>query len=265
MFNWINPGQYLGPRGMLDLYKNIQVPVGGGFATVAVNNYRNGAYAEGKSGSCAEAIKIKNALSQASRNKAWDFAGGPVSYMNAFVGKGSPWSIQGVLEAFVAYSDAFIKSYGKAGGTVGRCAKLLADDCITWEQTLQGICDLSFGLDCNGFVGNWLKVNSPEFKITPDSKSNDVRRARPKAVYRTEVGQIEAWDVMCYVGNEHIAAIEAKGNAANSAWVCQSAGGGPRINDLGIVKVAQTKNQFRLAAPTKQDIGNAFYIVNIWY
>jgi len=264
MSGFANPDPFLSPSGMLSLYKNIEVPVPGSIAKVSVNKYRNFNNPPQKGG-CAGAIEIKNALAQASASKIFAFAGGAVMYMDSFVGKGSPWSIGGILEGFVVYSQPFIKMHGKANGDVGKCAAILADDHISWEETLQQVCDLAFGLDCNGFVGNWLQICAPEFKITRNSRSKDVLSLRPKAVYRTDLGQVEPWDVMCYAGNEHIAAIDDLGGSPNRFWVCQSAGGGPRMNELLLTKVPNSKNRFRLAAPTPQDIGTDFYIVNLWY
>jgi len=265
MFSFPNPGAYLGPSDMLRLYKNIEVPVAGGVATVSVNKYRNKNNPPEKGG-CAGAIEIKQALAIASANKAWGYAGGPVAYMDSFLGKGSPWSIGGILEAFAVYSQQFIKTYANdKSSDVRKCAAILADDSITWEETLQRVCDLAFGLDCNGFVGNWLQICAPEFRITYNFFPDDVRRQRPKAIYRTDLSEVEYWDVMCYAGNEHIAAIDSQGASPNTFWVCQSAGGGPRMNELMLTKVRNSKNLFKLAAPTPQDIGSAFFILNLWY
>lgn len=264
MLSLPNPGAWLGPAGMLNLYKNIDVPVAGGIAKVSVNMYRNYNNPP-ETGGCQDALEIKAALAQASANKVFNLAGGPVWYMDSFVGKGTPWSIGGILEGFGIYWPQFIRMHGKRLGAVGKCAAILADDALTWEQTLQQLCDLCFGLDCNGFVGNWLAICAPEFKITRNSKSKDVKACRPKAVRRTALDQVKGWDVMCYAGNEHIAAIEALGSTPNRFWVCQSAGGGPRMNEIALVKVPNSKDLFRLAAPTKDDIGTDFQILNLWY
>jgi hypothetical protein len=264
MFGFANPGAFCGPSQMLYLYKNMEVPVAGGIANVGVNNYRNANNSEDKGG-CKAALEVKGALAQASRNQIFSYAGGGVLYMDSFVGKGSPWSIAGILEGFAVYSENYIKMFGKAGGAVGKVARILADDSITWEKTLQDVCDVCFGLDCNGFVGNWLMICAPEFKVTYNSRSNEVRRLRPKAIYRTDLSQIEYWDVMCYAGNEHIAAIDSRGTEPDKFLVCQSAGGGPRMNELMLTKVNGSSNKFKLAAPTPKDIGTEFYILNLWY
>lgn len=259
MFGFSNPGQFFSPAQALHCYKNMEVNVAGGIATVSVNKYRNANNPPEKGGT-KSAERVKDQLKGVAKD-AWTRAGGSVKYVEAFMGKGSPWTIAAVLETFAAYSDAFIKAYGKTKGTPERVvADILADDSIEWEETLQQVCDYCFGLDCNGFVGNWLKVVEPHFKLHHNHKADEVRTKAK--TFRTELSQIEYWDVMCYAANEHIAAIERKGDAPDSFMVVQSAGGGPRMNEYKFVKVSN--NTFRLAAPTKNDIGGAFYVISLW-
>jgi len=260
VFGFPNPGAYFGPSNMLYCYKNMEVPVGGGIATVAVNKYKNANHGD-KSSGCNAALKVKDALRQVAPD-AYSRAGGTVAYVDVFMGKGSPWAIAGVLETFGVYQEKFVKTFGGQGkGTPqGKAAAILADDSISWEETMQQLCDAFIGLDCNGFVGNWLKVVQPDFKLNQNSRSEDVRR---KAVtYRTKPEEFEYWDVMCYVGNEHIAAINGDGSVKGRSMVVQSAGGGPRINEFGFVRTGA--KTFKLASPTPDDIGNDFYVVSLW-
>ena len=256
-----NPGQNFGPSDMLYAFKNMECTVGGGTAVVSVNKYRNANKASPADGGCQDAIAIKDSLRQVASD-AWTRAGGAKAYMDVFTGKGSPWAIASVLETFGAYSDAFIKTFGKSGGGTPqrRCADILADKNLSWEQTLQSICDAFIGLDCNGFVGNWLRVVAPEFRLTPDDRADNVR-AKAKAI-RARIEDIEYWDVMCYSKNEHIAVIQGQASSPLRFRVCQSAGGGPRMNEFGLLRSGT--NTFKLAAPTAQDIGYDFYVVSLW-
>jgi hypothetical protein len=115
-------------------------------------------------------------------------------------------------------------------------------------------------------VGNWLKVVQPDFKLNQNHRADDVR-AKAK-VYRTELDQIEYWDVMCYAQNEHIAAVNGAGGAPGTFMVCQSAGGGPRMNEFRFIKTGGNpttgKTTFKLAAPTANDIGFEFYVISLW-
>jgi hypothetical protein len=44
--------------------------------------------------------------------------------------------------------------------------------------------------------------------------------------------------------------------------VAQSAGGGPRMNEFAFLQTGT--NTFKLAAPTKDDIGYDFYVISLW-
>jgi len=44
--------------------------------------------------------------------------------------------------------------------------------------------------------------------------------------------------------------------------VAQSAGGGPRMNEFAFLQTG-TKT-FRLAAPSRNDIGYEFYVISLW-
>jgi len=257
-----NPGQFYGPSDMLSTYKNIECSVAGGTAVVSVNKYRNASHGSVASGGCQDAIVIKDLLHQVASD-AWSRAGGPKAYVEVFLGKGSPWAISSVLETLAAYSDAFIGKFGKSapGSPARKCADFLSNDNLSWEQTLQAICDEYIGLDCNGFVGNWLRVVAPELKLTPDSRADPVRQ-RAQAI-RTRLEDIEYWDVMCYTKNEHIAVVDGRSAISSSQFrVCQSAGGGPRMNDHGFTRTGS--NTFRLTSPTPKDIGHDFYVVSLW-
>jgi hypothetical protein len=267
MFAFANPGQFFGPAQMLDAYKNIECNLTGGTAVVSINKYRNANHGSHAAGGCQEAEKIKNALIATGRD-VLKRAGGNKTFVEVFLGKGSPWAIGTVLELLVESADAFINKFGNASkaSPERKCADLLADDNLSWQAALQAICDGWLGLDCNGFVGNWLKVVQPDFKLNQDSKSENVR---PKAkTIRKRVEEFEYWDIMCYANNEHIAVINEPASSPKRFWICQSAGGGPRNNEYGIYPTGKNKvtglNTFRLAAPTARDIGTDFYVVSLW-
>jgi hypothetical protein len=257
----------LGPAEMLDNYKNIACNADGGQVVVSVNKYRNANNAADQGGT-ADAVIVKDKLRYVAPD-AWQRAGGSVAYVEAFMGKGSPSAIQGVLETFAAYSGSFINAYRKnPHSPEGKIAGILANEDISWTETLQQVCDACIGLDCNGFVGNWLKTVQPDFKLNQNSKP-DVVRAKAQT-YRANVSEIEYWDVMCYAKNEHIAAVHDTGHAAGRFQVVQSAGGGPRINEFAFIPggrdtvAGQVRQKFRLGAPTKYDIGFDFYVISLW-
>lgn len=260
MFSFPNPGAFFGPADMLAVYKNLPVVTPDGPVTVSIDQYRN-ANNPPSQGGTADAWVIKQSLLSAVPD-ALQRAGGAVPYVDVFLGKGAPQTIVAVLQTFVDRADLFCQRHAKASrqSPTGQCVALLADTSISWQDTVQGICDRWLGLDCNGFVGNWLKVVAPEFKLNQNSRADDVRRKA--RAYRRSVGEIEYWDVMCYTKNEHIAAVNGNGQAPGSFEVCQSAGGGPRSNEYRFIQV--TQDSFVLASPTKGDIGRAFYVVSLW-
>jgi hypothetical protein len=271
--------QYQGPARMLYLYKHIRCSVPGGTATVSINKYKNNNHKHKRdektnkivqklASSCEDGVTLKNALIQAAP-EAIQRAGGAVSFVNVFVGKGSPTAIASVLESFAIYSDRFIQKFSapKTDPILKTVADLLAADAVSWEEALQKICDLHIGLDCNGFVGNWLKKFFPEFKLNQDSKANDVRNL--KVTYRSDQSEIGYWDIMAYAANEHIAAIEFtnESTVVDKFAVCQSAGGGPRINPYSFRKSGRDgsgRQLFQLDPGTAQDVGYNFYVVSLW-
>lgn len=211
----VPPGDGFPPRDMLDLYKHVPVMCGGTPYEISVNSYRNANYEKQASGGCEESVPLRMCLHQVAPGTVRR-AGGDKEWYWVFAGKGSPWAIASVLEDFYIYSEEFIKRWenaypteaqkaGKDGKATtmqyqaGRAiSKLLKDPSLNWEQTLQKICDGWFGLDCNGFVGNWARLVKPDSKVDPEWKSSLVRDHATKA-YRTSLSTIEYWDICAYI------------------------------------------------------------------
>jgi hypothetical protein len=250
-----------GPNNMLDDFQNIKVNVGGGTAVLAVNAYRNLSHSLEKGG-CQEALQVKDALAQLGAADVHQRAGGPVSYMDVFTGKGSPESIAGVMQTFYDYSDRFIKMFGKSGGPPRKCADWLADPDTSWQDSLQSICHEYIGLDCNGFVGNWLKRCDHSLKLDQNSRPRPVYDNR--AIVRQTVPEIEYWDVIIWADFSHIAAIWDEGGGGSPRfYVCQSAGGGPRCNLYEIASSTPGVFQLRGGIPEK-DVPGPVYVISLW-
>lgn len=250
------------PSDMLAAYKSISCMAAGSSVTLSINAYRNGDHDKHGSpadGGTQDAELVKDGLLNVAPELPRRI--GLFTFMDVFTGKGSPWAIAECLSWLVDRSELYIKRFGKAGAAPQRhVAGLLADDSLSWQDTLQTICDTYLGLDCNGFAGNWLRVCEPHFRLGPNSKPNQVRQ---KAVtVRRSVSEIEYWDVLCWAQNQHIAVVEGKGSSPNSFWVCQSAGGGPRMNEFPLL--ATGSGTFILGAASKGDVGGDFYAVSLW-
>jgi hypothetical protein len=252
-----------GPGDMLDEYQNVRVPTGEGYVILKVDNYRNLSRGAASKGGCDDAIKVKDALVQVASSSVWSRAGGPVGYMNVFSGKGSPGAIGGVMAAFYDYADKFIRTFPPNKNTpVGRCSMWMADDNLSWQDALQNICHEFIGLDCNGFVGNWLKRCDHSLKLTQDSKPKIVYDQ--KRVAREDVKDIEYWDIVIWADFSHIAAVLGEGGGGKPRfYICQSAGGGPRCNLYEINRVSSGVFQLRGGIPEKDVPGNV-YVISPW-
>lgn len=224
------------PVDMLDAFKNIQFTVGSTQVTIAVNRYRNNDaanYPSPAKGGTQDALSIKDALLSFGSKEVLARAGGASAYVGVFVGKGSPEAIAAVLTTLHDYADRFIKNFGKSAGVRGKVAKWLADDQLSWQETLQNVSNEVIGLDCNGFVGNWIKRHDHALKIGPNTRPRDVYDKR-RAV-RKSVDEIEGKDVIVWANYSHIAAIDWPAGAGRPKFdICQSAGGGPRINEYTV-------------------------------
>ena len=228
----------------------------------SINAYRNGdhdKYPSAAAGGTQDAEHVKDALLNVAPELPKRI--GLFTFMDVFTGKGSPWAIAEVLSWLVDRSDLYIKRFAKNGNAPQKhVAGLLADQNLSWQETLQTVCDTYLGLDCNGFAGNWLRVCEPHFRLGPNSKPNQVRQQA--AAVRRSLDRIEYWDILCWSQNQHIAVIEGKGSRSDSFWICQSAGGGPRKNEYSLLPTGS--GTFVLGGASKGDVGGDFYVVSLW-
>ena len=258
----MSDGTAIGPNEMLDIYQDIRVRTNGGEVSLQVNAYRNLSRGAASNGGCDDAIQVKDALARLGSAEVWRRAGGQVSYMDVFTGKGSPEAIAAVMQMFYDYSDRFIKMNPPSNSPEGKCSKWMSDDNLSWQDALQNICNEFIGLDCNGFVGNWLKRCDPTLKLNQNSVPKDVYNARK--LVKNSVSEVEYWDIVVWMNFSHIAAIWNEGGGGSPRfYVCQSAGGGPRCNLYEIVAVSPGVFQLRGGIPQKDVPGNV-YIISPW-
>lgn len=264
-YNGDNSAVYY-PSDMLDLYKSMKFSVGGEPVSIAVNAYRNNDaahYPSAAKGGTQDALSIKDALAGVSSD-AIHRAGGAQNYMDAFSGKGTPEAIAAVLQCLADNSDRFIKTYGNypEGSPRRKCADWLADQTTSWQDTLQAISDEFIGLDCNGFVGNWLKRVDHSLVLGPQQGPKEVYNKRKLS--RTTVQEIQYCDVVVWVNFSHIAAINMASAAGEPHFdMCQSAGGGPRINEY-IFSAAGGGTFTRSGGIPAKDVGGPVYVISLW-
>lgn len=262
MFGW---GQDYYPEDMLKAFKAIAVNAAGTPVTISVNKYRNNDAANYKSpdkGGTQDALKVKDALMSLGMKDVLARAGGPNAYVGVFVGKGSPEAIGAVMETLVDYSERYIERYKKSSGVLKKVADWLADENLSWQATLQNVCDEVVGLDCNGFVGNWVRHRDNTSKIGPNTRPRDVFDMRKKTK-RRKIDDIQPKDVIVWANYSHIAAVDWRPTSEAPKFnICQSAGGGPRLNEY-LLRLS-SDGAFTLQRPDpKGDVGGAVHIISL--
>jgi hypothetical protein len=212
------------PLGMLLRYWNLKVPTPDGTAPVMVNSYKCSTPAFG--GTVNEE-KIKDAFISVSKKKIIDEAGGPHPYVDAFVGKASPETFETVLELVYQYREEFVSAYGKSHTEPYKtCAKILSADARP-ERILQNFCDKYMGLDCNGFVGNFVAKADHSLKLKPNSSIQHEFFPNKKAL-RANADEVQAKDLIIWSNFQHIASIDE--GLYDKLIVCQSTAGGPQAS-----------------------------------
>lgn len=116
-----------------------------------------------------------------------------VKILQPFQGKGSPEEIAMVLKLAVG---------------CGLLNPTLAD--------LQRYCDVNIGLDCNGFVGNYVRAEG-HATLTPGTH---ISRFHSTGTKRTAKSEIQARDLMVFTSNAHIMAIDSVTSNADDSFEC---------------------------------------------
>lgn len=252
------------PSDMLADFKCISFQVEGSDVEISINSYRNNdatVHTSAADGGTQDALVIKDALLGLDVHNVLARAGGAQRYVDVFTGKGSPEAIADVLTTLADYSDKFIAKFGKGGGPARTCADYLAGD-SSWEDTLQSISDAFLGLDCNGFVGNWLKKCDHALKLGPQNGPRQVYNQRRQT--RNAVDEIQEADVIVWANFSHIATVNCEAGGGSPKYtVCQSAGGGPRSNDYTIG--VSSPGKFRLSGGYPAgDVAGEVFIISPW-
>jgi hypothetical protein len=169
------------------------------------------------------------------RQQEADHRGGgrPYPYVDAFVGKASPETFETVLSLVYKYREAFVAAYGKTQAEPYKtCAKILATD-TTPSWVLQQFCDKYMGLDCNGFVGNFVAKADHALKLKANSSIQHGFFHRKGNKLRTSADEVRAKDLIIWSNFQHIAAIDD--SLSGGFLVCQSTAGGPQASHNGFV------------------------------
>jgi hypothetical protein len=193
-------------------------------------------------------------------------AGGAQNYVNVFTGKGSPAAFAGVFQAMVDYSDSFIKKYLKSSYPYSFVAEQMDDSSLSWEEALQNIADEFLGLDCNGFVGNWILLCDRTLRLTEQSNPPVVKNAAKKR--RMKFEEIEEWDVVIWDNMSHIAVIQQRNldPATGKVTMIQSAGEGPISHEYIFTQGAVGSGLFNKTGggPPQKEVGGAVRVYSLW-
>ena len=253
----VAPSDKIFPLGVLIDYWNLQPDIpGSGKIRICVNSYkcRNPAF-----GGTVKEEMIKDAFLGASKWKIVAEAGGAKKYVDAFVGKGSPDTITTVLELVYKYKDDFLKSYGKSQTEPYKsCARILKADSSP-EAMLQAFCDAFIGLDCNGFVGNFVQRANHALKLEASSSIKTGFYSARKAV-RKSPEEIRDRDLVIWSNFLHIAAVDHVQTETGRVMVAQSTAGGPQANNHK--PVAVNGGLFRFDPPATR-FGGQVYILDV--
>lgn len=256
------------PSDMLSAYKNITYETSSGPLALSVNKYRNGdglVHPTPEDGGTQEGLELKLALDN--RKVCPDIRDrvGWHAYNDVWDGKGSPWSIAEVFSAMHEFSQE-LSAYCKNGTPFLRwVAKQIDDDQLTWTETFQRICDRTVGLDCNGFVGNWVRVNHPHSKLGPNMYLKKIDFALKRA--RGSTGEVRPWDIQLWNDRGHIAVVEAV--YGRTIYVCQSNGRGPNMQDYAPqtdqrAPDAQNRRSYVNRPYVKGDVGGLYTFYSIF-
>lgn len=258
------------PSDVYLYYKGVVAKAEGQSLTVSVNKYRNNdaaSHPTPSGGGTQDALLVKNALLGLGYNDVITRAGGAQNYVNVFTGKGSPEAIGAVLSTLADYRVPFVKKYGgltyESNYALKLTADLLDDPALSWNDTLQAICDEFIGLDCNGFVGNWLLKADKSLKLTEQSNPAVVKNAAKRR--RQSLSEIEEWDIVIWENNSHIAALNQTGSSSTRFDLCQSAGDGPVYLEYTLLETAAPGVFAKSGGENaKAEVGGNVGVFSVW-
>ncbi|MEW5975791.1 MAG: hypothetical protein AB1898_08290 [Acidobacteriota bacterium] len=137
------------------------------------------------------------------------------SFMASFSGKGSPQMLSDIIQ-LISYWRSYKKL--KQGVNVSPVAE---------------IADKYLGVDCNGFVGHYLRTKFAGVSVKPSTTEKSFSQSGPRRGYAIE---IQADDVLVFDGFHHVAVVNSVAKKTPEwaeCMVCESRSkdnGGPQAN-----------------------------------
>jgi hypothetical protein len=235
------------PSDLLDEYKSLWTRAESTLCTISINKYR--CRIPGFGGTVDPEL-VKDGFLQIEGGQILNEAGGAYAFVDVFTGKGSPNSIVTVIQAVYEYRLAFVKRFSGQPGVLGDCAAILKNNEGNPQKMLQEFCDAYLGLDCNGFVGNYVAraKRSNMTNLVSFGPQTDIATFLRVGKIRKSIDAMDDLDVLIFPNNVHIAIIDSFEDESH-VNVVQSTGGGPQISRHGLVSAGD--NKFTLMPPTK--------------
>ncbi|MBN9456828.1 MAG: hypothetical protein J0I54_09395 [Bosea sp.] len=208
------------PWQQIDDYANIAVTTTAGTLTAAVTEYRClKKFAHGARG-CDDALSVKDALLQTHKEVLKAFGGGQ-NIVDIFTGKASVATIARGLGAVFEYRRPFVEKYIKSPDPNRRkAAEILATPST---DVLARFAYAFIGLDCNGFVGNYLRQFPSLAGLTEQHAPSQWYKSLPAANFRKNVAEFEVGDVVIASNFAHIGVVDSPGHY-NQVDIAQSGG-----------------------------------------
>ncbi|MBI1895198.1 MAG: hypothetical protein HYZ57_13210 [Acidobacteria bacterium] len=145
------------------------------------------------------------------------------AFQTGFGGKGTPGLLRQMIQLISYWRAYLVYIQGKTVASVPE------------------IVSRYLGVDCNGFVGNYLARKFPGLGVDPNNPEETYRnKARYGGVIRTSPKELQADDIIIFEG--HIAIIDSVSSRASDHAMCRVSesrsarvkNGGPQTNELRI-------------------------------
>ncbi len=195
------------PYSMIDRYANLTVETDDGTFSATIDEYRCVKKFTFGARGCDDALDVKDGF--LGLGAARDF-GGAVNLVDCFTGKASPETFEQGLAAVYKHRRAFIAKYDNSRSSeprrrgVGILKSVDAGMLARFAREFMG-------LDCNGFVGNYLKRFSPLGGLGPQHDPGQwyktIKTLGPVR-FRKQVSEFQIGDALVSTVKAHIGVID---------------------------------------------------------
>jgi hypothetical protein len=260
------------PSDLYDDYKDIRLNCGGTVVSVGVERYRNNDHTD--SSGTKNAKQVMFAFDRVSKGQARRACGTNQAWVDVFTGKGAPRTIGTALEQVYRYRLEFIDAHRNQKAVdpdAYECAQMLKTYADQPAAMMKEACWRYVGLDCNGFVGNFVRVVKPRV-----GNAN----TKPKWFYDVRMGvrrtadDVDSMDLLIWADYSHIAIVDTyrqvevddRGRKSQQ-WrfnVVQCTGPGLIMEEKALTPIGG--GLFRIDPPTKKGVAGPVHAVtlNLW-